>query len=330
MQCAKALKTSRITIPSSTLMSRGLSDAAYHLKFGVPLQILRSMQQKLFEEISHLSQQFYLRMPDEFLHLDKDSKKLVYTIASSVPIPGTNSGILEHKPIKITQIDVKHLKPTSNAMKEIADDLLKLQNTIVPSDKSKMKLIGSANIEDLYPVQANYEDSFVLKSPLNILDAGRKQLTELSKIAKSSSESFSNQEMLKTVNFIRQNELSICTSLLGGFMHQNEMRLTLASPHKTTSGSEVLYIRAPASVGVWALFSLDYTQVQSILAKCHGEQLLLKLSDYIKGISGIHEEPENIPYAAKLQFLVQGMTKTVTCNTQHVSYSPRTSACQSL
>ena len=339
MQCVKALKAHEIAIPTTSLMSHGLLDAAYHLMYGVPMDLIHSMRLKALEKFSRMPDRIYLRMPNSFMYME--SEKLVYAIAS--PIPGTNFEVMEHEPI-IVETDVKHLKPTSEDMKQIAEYLVKLQHmilsikdrhTIKGVKEFEMKLVSTANIDDLYSVQA--DDRSVLQSPLNILVTGHKQLAELSRIAKSSSKSHPNQQMLDTVNSIRNNELDTCTSLLGGFMHQNEVKITLSSPHKTTpeTSDRDLYLSAPASVGIWALFSLDYSRIQPILADCHGKQLLLKIFDYVKGISGIQKEPQ-IPkepeiqkepvnefnhYAAKLQFLVQGMTKTVTCNTQYVSYS---------
>ena len=153
--------------------------------------------------------------------------------------------------------------------------------------------------------------------------AGRKQLAALSIRL---SESCSNQEMLHTVNTIRHDELDTCTSLLGGFMHQGYVEINLSSHrHPRLSESDVS-LRAAASVGVWALFSLDYHKIQPILLKCQGKQLFVKLFDHVKGISGISQESDEStfnPYAAKLQFIAQGMAKTVTmsANAQNVSYS---------
>ena len=328
MQCAKALKTCEIDIPTTALMTDGLLDAAHHLTYGVPVHLLHSMKRKALEKISQMPEQMYfgtLGQVNEDMYMNTESEKLVYTCKFLSPIPGTNIVLMQHKPIKV-QTDVKHLKPSNMDMKQIAEYLKKLYNMIISKDRYKgfeVEVVSTANIEDLYPVQAH--DQSVLKSPLDILVTGRKQLAKLAAIAKSSSKLHSNQEMLDAVNSIRNNELDTCTSLLGGFMHQNIVNITLSSPHKTTPETfdHDLYLSAPASVGIWALFSLDYSHVQPILAKCHGEQLLLKLFDHVKGISGIQKESENKfnPYAAKLQFLVQGMTKTVTCNTQCVSYS---------
>ncbi len=80
-------------------------------------------------------------------------------------------------------------------------------------------------------------------------------------------------------------------------------------------------VSAQATIGVWALFSLKYSDIQPILTQCHGDQLLVKIEEYIKAIVGAQSDANNSQYAAKLQFLVQGMEKTVRCNSQHVSYS---------
>ena len=126
-----------------------------------------------------------------------------------------------------------------------------------------------------------------------------------------------NQRMLETVNQIRKKEVATCTTLLGAFMQQEE--ITIGLGHSRQDKSHALGISAAASVGVWALFSLDYSHVQPILAKCKGNQLLVKVEDYIKALSG--DPPEDSRYAAKLMFIVQGVMKTVTCNSQYISYS---------
>jgi hypothetical protein len=47
----------------------------------------------------------------------------------------------------------------------------------------------------------------------------------------------------------------------------------------------------------------------------------VKIADYVKAIVSAQSDASDNQYAAKLQFLVQGMEKTVTCNSQYVSYS---------
>ena len=254
----------------------------------------------------------------------EDSGKLVYAVNEF--LPGTDIPVRE--PVQI-KADMSSFKSRSSSNKQIVYYVRQLRHTLFDTEVfglssvdfhlETVDAVGRANIEDLYPIST--ENSSGLKSPLEVLVTGRQQLTELST---KLSESCSNQEMLRTVNTIRHNELDTCTSLLGGFMHQGFVHIYLSSPKHPRLCDVTL--RAAASVGVWALFSLDYHQIQPILSKCHGKQLLVKLFDHVKGISGISQESDGStfnPYAAKLQFIAQGMAKTVTMsgNAQNVSYS---------
>ncbi len=132
-----------------------------------------------------------------------------------------------------------------------------------------------------------------------------------------------NSLMLKTVNDIREKKLAICTSLLAGFMEHTYIDIPLMKSDKDRS--KALELSARASVGVWALSSLNFEHIQPILKQCHGEQLLVKIEKYIIGIVEAEEMTpsglKDAQYAAKLQFIVQGARKTVTCNSQYISYS---------
>ena len=314
MQCASALKTCVTEIPKTVLMYAGLSDAETHLRYGIPVHLLQSMKFKACEQIQYpigLNQ-------TESLTMYGESEKLVYHLYhqfQNMPLP-----INVSLPLGEVQIDLKSadIKPSSINV-QVADDLLHIQEKVFlkKAESDRLELVSMSNIEDLYPVHGK---SSVLKSPLDILATSRK---ELAKLSNKSSEICSNKLMLQTVNSIRCNELDTCASLLGGFMHQRVVHIILSSHDKRNSEDSDLFLSAAASVGVWALFSLDYSHVQPILDKCNGEQLLVKLFDYVKGMTGIRHETEvdPDPYAAKLQFIVQGMTKSVTCNTQYVTYS---------
>ena len=311
VQCLGALKKDSTKIPKTSMMYNGLREAGYRLEYGIPSELLHSMELEA-TEISfggsgsmNVSESVYT-----------DSGKFVYESYSS--IPGS-------KPIKL-QTDMKGFKVPFS--KQIVEDMKHLAKTLFPQMTSgsglvtsgiEMDMVSNANIEDLYPISS--EDDSGLKSPLDILISGRRRLTQLSSMKLS--ESCSNQEMLRMVNTIRHDELDTCTSLLGSFMHQGSVLISLSSRKHPQSD---ICVRAPASVGVWALFSLDYRHIKPILSKCQGEQLFIKLFDHVKGISGISQESDERrfnPYAAKLQFIVQGMTKTVTMShsAQNVSYS---------
>ena len=308
MQCLRALKMDSTKIPKTAMMYYGLRQSRYRLEYGIPSELLLSMELKAVEKAGESGYAFPERVY-------ADSEKFVY-----------EGFALGSEPIKL-QTDINRFKFRAPFSKQDVEDLKHLRMTLFP-DLSTLSpvnfsikfdgTVSKTNIEDLYPISSG--GSSGLNSPLAILISGRKQLRELST---KLSESHSNQEMLKAVNTIRHDELDTCTSLLGGFMHQAVVYISLSS-HKHPQND--ISVHATASVGVWALFSLDYQHIKPILSKCQGEQLLVKLFDYVKGISGISQEFDERrfnPYAAKLQFIAQGMAKTVTMSysAQNVSYS---------
>ena len=307
MQCSKALTTVNVKVPVTQIMYRGLSDAIYHLHYGVPTSLLHSLETRALEKYN-----LY-----QFSYIYFDAGKLVCELLSH---SGTQQSMKVQADMKNIQLEATNT--------EVASEFQHLRDTLFPSELSSSSpnpMVSKRAIEELYPIHC--DTSSGLMSPLNILVNGRKKLAELSVSVTSISPSLhSNKEMLTVVNNIRYNQLDTCTSLLGGFMHQGAVEIILSSSKLSQVGVSDVRVCTPASVGVWALFSLDYNHVQPILTQCQDEQLLVRLFDYVKGISGISHEPESDdcdfnPYAAKLQFIVQGMTKTVTCDTQHVSYS---------
>ena len=304
MHCSKALKGATVKLPNTVMMHEGLTVAIFHLRYGIPIHFVYNMQWKSIEK--------YGLSYGELNYFYIDSGKLVYEHPS----------MTRHQRKKV-QADLKDHQPINE---EVALELQKLKDSMflpLGSTNHSIQVVSNTAIQELYPIHSDVLSC--LKSPLNILVDGRRKLAELAVLSPGSC---SNKQMLKIVNTIRSSELDTCTSLLGGFMHQTVVNIPLTSNRQSqvfANGKNVM-VKTPASIGVWALFSLDYDRVQTILSECHDEQLLIKLFDYVKGISGISLESELDesyfnPYAAKLQFIVQGMAKTVTCDTQHVSYS---------
>ena len=121
-------------------------------------------------------------------------------------------------------------------------------------------VVCGLNIEQLYPVIPDPKRS-LLKSPLNILTEGKKRLSALvgavqdttlaTKVTTSNNSQntlvLSGHRMLQIVNEIRQVDLAICTSLLGGFMEQQEINIPLV---KSRDHSQALHLSARASVGM--------------------------------------------------------------------------------
>ena len=189
---------------------------------------------------------------------------------------------------------------------------------------SESGLICEISIDHLYHIShSENQHKILFKSPLDILREGKSTLTclarELIDAKGKKANKTCNVMMLDKVNKIRTFDLAICTALLGGFMEQHRMGIPLV---KSQSDQCLAFeVNGPASVGVWALSSLKYEDIHPILSQYHGEQLLVNIERFIKSISSQQFECKDEQYAAKLQFMVKGLKKTVTYNSQYVSYS---------
>ena len=333
IQCAEALIFSKLELPPSQLMELGLRAAGHRLKSGVSPDVIRFMEQK-----AH--QQYFGIYPEEyFTAIDKDSKQLTVSLADE-------SG----RAFTTTSLDLERLAADYNIPQysnpRVVNTLYALQIQIFQQLKEAQRkgntiaVVCGINIEQLYPVIPDPTRS-LLKSPLDILKVGKERLSSLSSRVQQEISPAKptlsqdtqhtqekhvlprhNSDMLEIVNKIREGDLAICTSLLGGFMEQQEIDIPLVKSRR--DHSQALRLSGKASVGVWALSSLDYSAIQPILARCHGNQLLVKIEDYVKAAfnaKAMASEADNSQYAAKLQFMVQGVRKVVTCNTQYVSYS---------
>ena len=334
VMCSQALMNldSQLTIPTSALFAEGLAFACQRLRTGVPASVLKKMHAKACEELSVPFPAFV----DECFEMDSDT----FSMSLRPRAPGSHSDPFS-KPLSVVKmkLDAVELKGTDflkETMTAFLDTLL--DRMISEVDHSRLQgmpcpAICGLNIEKIYPVSHDSQQQQqcpALNSPLDTLVHGRKKLGDLRVVTAlhqankpTSSEPVvdrqkNNQLMLQRVNDIRKREVATCATLLGAFMEQEDISIGLSKSSKDKSS---LAISASASVGVWALFSLDYSQIKSILAQCKGEQVLVKIGDYVKATLGSEDVPDDSQYAAKLQFIVEGMIKTVTCNSQHVSYS---------
>ena len=131
-----------------------------------------------------------------------------------------------------------------------------------------------------------------------------------------SSSSLSNSLMLRAVNEIRQEDLAICISLITGFINQQEIGIPLLN----TSHD---YIRKEQfALSIWALSSLGLDDVHKIVDEHYSKEMTVRVEGYTRGSPFVC--PEALPdeeYAGKLHFMVQAMQRTVSCNSQHISYS---------
>ena len=315
--CYEALSTCGIKPPVSSIMSNGLMCAAQRMRDGIPpqLSIVHDRSTRVVAMMSTRS---------TAVQIDNE-KRLVKLETFASPFI----------PIKESTISVDKLHTINVCNKQVGQQINIMNREVADlSDKQEPQVIvGNLNIGFLYPVTTSSSEAIpVLKSPIDILVRGREELSRLARGATTVVASAThsqlqqtkegNQRMLDKVNAIRKTDLEVCTSLLGGFMEQQDMDIPLAKSKQDSTPAVCL--TATATVGVWALFSLDYSHLQPILAQCDGEQLLVKILNYVKSFTGVSpdsDDSSNTSYAAKLQFMTQGMSKTVTCNTQYVGYS---------
>ena len=198
---------------------------------------------------------------------------------------------------------------------------------------NQIDAINGLKLDLIYPVAIRESPTKKLKSPLEILIDGRKQLSKLSQQSllssqpdqllkkeqqKQLSELF-NSKMLEIVNNIRSNDLKMCTHLLGAFMEE-QIKVPLVKSEFNTAKALGGLLNA-AAVGVWAMFSLSLGDMDAVIQSIPTKSLLVQVTEYIKGIFTEKTETADRNYAGKLQFMVQGMDKTVSCNTHYISYS---------
>ena len=196
---------------------------------------------------------------------------------------------------------------------------------------SALDAISSVNLSSVYMIQSESDAAICLKPPLNILVEGRKRLSWLSKqtllgpMPETSSDSpirlsqLYNSKMLQIVNDFRSKEVRVSCLLLGAFMEE-QVKVPLMKTSFDTAKALNVALTA-AAVGVWAIFSLALGDLQAVIDSIPSRSLLVEVTDYIKGMFKSAGKIADPNYAGKLQFMVQGMKETVSCNSHYVSYS---------
>ena len=196
----------------------------------------------------------------------------------------------------------------------------------------KLKVVYPTTSRNVFPSTKESQ----VKTPLDILSEGRRSLSWLaqqmvsSETTRADSKTLKeeqrqqlsqlyNSKMLSVVNEIRTNDLRMCTSLLGAFMEE-QIRVPLVKSEFNTARALNTLLSATA-VGVWAMFSLTLGDMDAVIKSIPSRSLLVQVKEYIKGIFKEKSASADKNYAGKLQFMVQGMDKTVSCNSHYVSYS---------
>ena len=355
LECSKAIKSyvsNRKSIPSSELMIQGSHLAAVRMLTGVCAdEVDIAMQQQsaamphdiMFNVQSMLTRVHVATAAPESSSRPKYSDVARRTASLTQCSHRTDmaSRLQQQQTIVLPPLILPIPVNLGNRMLEPPSDMAicldELADTIASQAVTKrggLDVVCNLNIEQVYPTSPRRQTVYArtLKSPVNVLRDAREKLasfveevtSDVHSVNEAQSTETNNEELVEVLKDIQENELQICAALLGGFMEQQIRIPLLKSPADT---AKVLSSRtAPVAVGVWALFSLGYTDLQKMLSQAQGNALLVEIADYISGIfhpeeSQKQSKTSDRKYAGKLQFLLQGIKKTVSCSSQYISYS---------
>ena len=187
-----------------------------------------------------------------------------------------------------------------------------------------LNLISGHNVGEIYPISTSSSTSGIpMPSLQQILRKARCDLASLAKShtdPKLGSPETHNCMMLKKVTHIIKNDLGPCVAMLGGFMEQR-IRIPLVNNPLDIAKA----IESSSAVGVWALFALDNKEIANIVKSRQNRRLIIQVAEFIIGVLRHTRHRKQLEtsnsYNAKLQFLLQGMSRTVTCSNQYISYS---------
>ena len=334
-KCTESVLASHSSFPCSKLMADGCFRAAYRLRDTFSLRRMHvtpppfssNVAYRYVESSAYALQTQIPFFPDTqaFYSVGNTPKRKV----KQNPSVNTHHTQTEKRPTKkkVSTVAVplhQHLLHPSHSF-ALSERLLCIAERISQSGNSK--LICGRNISEAYPISSDMHNKGLTPLPV-ILREAREELAKLSDEHKDSDQSVGaiatgNNKMLETVNTLIENDLDPCVAMLGGFMEQ-QIRIPLVNNAKDTAEAFASADTAGA-VGVWALFALQRKDILNILSSRRQQMLVIQITKFIQGVLKNNErkdlDEDLSSYDAKLQFLLQGMNKTVTCSSHYISYS---------
>ena len=348
LECSKALQKSELKIPPSEMMVTGSRSAAFRIHTGLPPEVLDQCATTALAQLSATFQSLSpppLKAPSSHPSPKPTYSDITRRPATTQSAPAASSQVWLPPEIPV-RVRIKLPQLCSHGFPQMAAYLDHLSQDILNQAVKKGNSLGvvcRSNIERIYPIDTYRRHTMhgTLQSPLEVLKDARKQLASFVDELQQNSETeatedtqTANEEMLDLVQNIRENNLKICGALLGSFMEQQIRIPLLKSPMDT---AKVLASRsAPVAVGVWALFNVGHLDLQRMLSSTRSNSLTVEITEYIAGILDPNlKQPESkqtkkrsdSKYAGKLQFMLQGIKKTVSCSTQYISYSLERQLC---
>ncbi len=338
-RCCSLLESSQLDLPPSLLLSTGARSAYYAVETLIACQFPKySSNEDQYLGFKQILSGKTVTRETARAQYQKYAKQTSRATGATTVHEITDREVFYATDIhpgyeeKMTQSDVhEHLQnivPNHPNHQLLSRMLVLCYNSFRKAANCKqINAINDLKLSMIYPTLASQE-----KSPLEILVFSRKKLSQLSQqsISRSSDTSLKedqrqklsqlyNSKMLELVNDIRSKDLKMYTRLLGAFM-ENQIKVPLVKSEFNTAKALGALVNA-AAVGVWAMFSLSLGDMNAVIHSIPSGSLLVQVKEYIKGIFAEKTTTADHNYAGKLQFLIQGMDKTVSCNTHYISYS---------
>ncbi len=353
LECAKAVAAFRPKTTISEMMLEGTHKAALRMRTGVPPEVLDDM-------IAVALRQTPFGLPYKIDVKRNAAGNGIEVVVESLAVLPSVAGAQAHTiappmpavPALASVTNVigfpspPHAELSCSASDEVVEYLDQLSKDVFDKATKHVQrhqfdlpdVVCSMSIEQVYPIHPRRQTLHMttLQSPVAVLRKAREQLATFikesqeaesqeaesrsSQVRDAQGTQASNKQMHDLVQSIFKKDLKLCATLLGAFMEQRICIPVLESPMDTAKALSAN--TAPVAVGVWALFSMSYDELYELLEQVEGNSLLVEIVDYIAGI--FSEEPPQMcdsRYAAKLQFLLQGVQKTVSCSSQYISYS---------
>ena len=345
LECAKAIIAAAPQIPPSMMMLTGAQKAVVRMRTGIHPHLAAFIADTFLRKILSTRRRIVHVPPRVSISAPKHNQLCV-----SVDVP-VGYQVLSYSDMiqgKTPRLVVDHYERKYDLSPFLSADIPThpklasgLENYAKLTEGEKiLEQVSNLSIEHVYPVDSHRRHTMhtsTLQSPLKVLRDTREKIA--SSIEDSHEEDLNssqgtqacNEQMLALVRDINEHNLKICAALLGAFMEE-QIRIPLLKSEMDTAG--VISERSsPVAMGVWALFSMGYKELKAKLSSLHGNPLLVEITDYISGVLSDNLEkpsPRNSRYDAKLQFLLQGIKRTVSCSSQYISYSLEHQLCSNL
>ena len=342
LECAKAVVAAQPKIPPSLFMFTGAQRAVLRMRMGVPAQFTDILINVMARGI--ISSQKCLGMPIISISAPKHNQ---IKVEVSTPVgfaPRTYSDITQRNVPELlweTMESTHELPPLPPELNQTTHPKLAdgLDKYAVPLAKGN--LISNLSIEHVYPMDSHRRYTTytsTLQSPLEVLRDAREKIASFIEESQQEDQNLSqgtqssNEHMLTLVRDITEHNLAICAALLGAFMEQ-QIRIPLIKESEIDTAGVLSEMTSPVAMGVWALFSMGFEELELKLSSLQGDPLFVEIADYISGVlSDNLQKPSyrSSKYDGKLQFLLQGIKRTVSCSSQYISYSLEHQLCSNL